>query len=99
MFAVSRVEIARRFVGEQDRRFVRKCTCDGDALLFSAGKLGRVMVAAIDEIYIRKQFLGPLTRTASPTASTLATWVETSPPSTSRTWNSSASSCGSPAIE
>ena len=35
----ARIEIARRLVRQQDRRFVRECAGDRDALLLSAGQL------------------------------------------------------------
>ena len=43
------VEIAGRFVGEQDLRLVRERACERDALLFAAGELGRIVVRAFCE--------------------------------------------------
>src|SRR5260370_37605391 len=43
------VEIAGRFVREDDARIVRKRTSDRDPLLFAAGKLARAMPQAASE--------------------------------------------------
>jgi hypothetical protein len=39
-----RVEIARRFIREQNARVVNKCARERDALLFAPGKLDRIMM-------------------------------------------------------
>ena len=38
------IKCRKRFVKQKDFRFVYKCTCNGDALLLSAGKLVRLFV-------------------------------------------------------
>ena len=43
------VEIARRFVGEEDLGLIHEGARDGDALLLSAGKLGREVIGALGE--------------------------------------------------
>ena len=42
VFGRFRVEIARRLVGQQDRRVVDECPGDGDALLLAARELARM---------------------------------------------------------
>ena len=41
------VEIARGLVGENDGQFVGECTCDGDSLLLTTGKLGGFVLASV----------------------------------------------------
>ena len=60
MLAVLRIQIAGRLVGEQDLRLVGERSCDGDPLLFAAGKLGRVMVSAVRQIDVRQKLFCPL---------------------------------------
>jgi len=43
------VQIAGRFVGEEERRPVYQCTCDGYALLLAAGELVGVMVGTVTQ--------------------------------------------------
>src|SRR5436190_16497298 len=43
-FAVPRIEVARRFVGEQDRRLTRESARHRDTLLLTTGKLTRKML-------------------------------------------------------
>ena len=50
MLAVARIEISGRFVRQKHFRLIGKGAGDGDALLFAAGKLGRVMMPAIGQI-------------------------------------------------
>jgi hypothetical protein len=38
-FAVRRIEVTRRLVGEEDERIASDCAGDGDALLLTAGEL------------------------------------------------------------
>jgi len=53
------VEIAGRFVGDEDRRVRCDGARDGDALLLAAGKLGRIVVHAMAEPDIAQFGLGP----------------------------------------
>ena len=46
-FAVARVEVAGRFVGQEDRRLAGEGARDGDALLLAAGELARQMFRAM----------------------------------------------------
>ena len=50
VLSVFRVEISRRFICQQYLRRVCKCAGDRYSLLFAAGKLGRIMMASIDQI-------------------------------------------------
>jgi hypothetical protein len=59
MLAVFGVEISGRFVGEQYLWRVGKGAGDGDTLLFAARELGRVMVAAIDQVDLSEKLVGP----------------------------------------
>src|SRR2546423_15207923 len=45
--AVTRIEVARRFGGEQDRRLARESARDRDTLLLTAGELTRKMLPAM----------------------------------------------------
>jgi len=45
----SRVQIARRLIGEEKSRRVRESTRDGDTLLLAAGQLGRKFVCLIGD--------------------------------------------------
>ena len=47
LLAVRGVEVSRRFVGKDELWIRHDCPCDGDALLLSAGELGREMLAAV----------------------------------------------------
>src|SRR5215208_4694013 len=42
-FAVRRIEVTRRLVGEEDERIAGDCASNGNALLLTAGKLCRIM--------------------------------------------------------
>ena len=46
-FAVLRVEVAGRLVGEQDRRLAAHGAGDGDALLLTAGELAGQVLGAV----------------------------------------------------
>jgi hypothetical protein len=50
VFAVLRIQVSGWFIGEQYLRRVCKRAGDRDPLLFSAGKLGRIMVSSICEV-------------------------------------------------
>ena len=52
------VEVSRGFVGEDDFRVVHKRAGDGDALLFTAGELGREMRCAVFHAYLPKRLHG-----------------------------------------
>ena len=56
MLAVLRVEIAGGLVGQQNRRTHHERASQGDALLLAAGKLDRVMIAAIEQADAFEQF-------------------------------------------
>ena len=63
MLAVLRVQIAGRLVGQQNRRPNHERAGQRDALLFAAGKLDRVMIAAVQQADAFEQFaraLGPV---------------------------------------
>ena len=62
--AGGRVEIARRFVGQDDRRIVRERAGDGNALLLAARQLRRIVMRAIGQPDLLEQLLAPA-RTAS----------------------------------
>src|SRR5574341_828687 len=47
VFAVPRIQVARRLVGQQNLRIVGEGARDGYALLLAAGKLRGIMMAAI----------------------------------------------------
>ena len=49
------VELARRFVGEEERRIVGESARDRDPLLLSAGQLGRTMVRALAQTDLVEQ--------------------------------------------
>ena len=51
-----RIKIAGRLVGQQQFRFVDKRAGDGDALLFAAGKFGRLVLRPLLKANARKQF-------------------------------------------
>ena len=57
---VLRIEIAGRFVGEQQARLVDQRPCDGHALLLAAGKLARRVALAIAQPEDLKCRAGPL---------------------------------------
>src|SRR6478672_5392686 len=61
MLAVFCVEVAGRFVGEQYLWRVGKGAGNGDTLLFAARELGRIMVAAIDQVDLSKKLVRPRT--------------------------------------
>ena len=44
-----RIEVARRFVGEEERRFVHERAGDGDALALAAGEFVGLVVHAVAE--------------------------------------------------
>src|SRR5436190_16961798 len=46
-FAIARVEVARRFVGEKNGRLAREGACDRDPLLLTAGELTGQMLGAM----------------------------------------------------
>ena len=46
-FAIARVEVAGRFVGQKDGRFAGERARNGDALLLTAGELARQMFGAM----------------------------------------------------
>ena len=46
-FAVRRIEVTRRFVGEEDERIAGDRAGDGDALLLTAGELRRIVLHAV----------------------------------------------------
>ena len=50
-----RVEIAGRFIGEEDGRIVDKCPGYGDSLLLSAGEFGWLVVHPFGKPHVRKQ--------------------------------------------
>src|SRR4051812_20196885 len=54
------IEVARRFVGEQDRRLVDERARDGDALLLTAGELIGIVVHALAEAHDLEDLLGAL---------------------------------------
>ena len=54
------VEIAGRFIGEQDCRFVHQSARDCDALLLSARKLGREVMHAITKSHHLQRIHRPL---------------------------------------
>ena len=53
--AVRAVQVAGRFVGQNQRRIVGERPRDGDALLLASGQLRRVMVAAIVQSHLVEQ--------------------------------------------
>ena len=57
LLARARVEVARRLVGEDDRRLRDERARDGYALLLASGELGRPVRAAIVEAYLAQQVL------------------------------------------
>ena len=57
-----RIEVAGRLVQQQQARRVGDRTGDGDALLLTAGKLGRVMAAALAKAHVVEQLRRPLRR-------------------------------------
>src|SRR3990167_4314100 len=61
-FARFPVEIAGRFVGEDDPRFVDERASDRDALPFTAGEFRRAMIQPIAETYAGEELLRPRER-------------------------------------
>src|SRR5262245_16069924 len=58
MLSISAIEIARRLVRQQNRRLHHERSRQRDALLLAAGKLDRVMIAALDEADAVEQVFG-----------------------------------------
>ena len=58
--AALRVQRSRRFVGQQDRRVVRKCTSNCNSLLLTARDLARIVVPAMGDLKVVEQFHGSL---------------------------------------
>ena len=61
---VLRIQIAGRLVGQQQFRLVDERAGDGDALLFAAGKLGRLVIQPVLEADAREQFAPRASRVA-----------------------------------
>src|SRR5437763_15636505 len=59
--ACLRVDRRERLVHQQDRRLVRECTCDRDALLHPARELPRVMIDEARQADRFERLLGELT--------------------------------------
>ncbi len=68
MLTVRAVEIAGGFVGHENGRLGNEGAGQGDALLFSSGKLNRVVAGAIGETNAMEQFFGAAARIALITA-------------------------------
>lgn len=53
----ARIKCAERFVHQQDLRIHRKRSCNGNALLLSAGELEREFVLIVRQLHLLQKFL------------------------------------------
>src|SRR5688500_16400743 len=61
-FACRRVETARRLVGEDEVRLIRKRPRDGDALLFAATENARRTIGEMQRVDVREHLVGGVAR-------------------------------------